>query len=149
MALIALVLHRTGYGQHGDYVFGWEGDSLQRAMDNCYDGFGWPEACPDLTIQTDEEINACRQPPQVDETVEGGRLPWLELEVPIFQRVMLTLLRLVFIDALPGCNPVQDGPDYATMVPSCTAVSTTGIAAATPAAKMPSRIHRAIVTPAA
>jgi hypothetical protein len=48
-------------------------------MDNCYDGFGWPEACPDLTIQTDEEINACRQPPQVDETVEGGELSWLEV----------------------------------------------------------------------
>jgi hypothetical protein len=62
---------RTGFGQHGDYVFGWEGDSLQRAMDNCRDAFGWPEACPELTILSDEEINECVQQPRVDEVVEG------------------------------------------------------------------------------
>lgn len=63
-------LTSTGYGQHGDYVFGWEGDSLQRAMDNCRDSFGWPEACAsELTILSDEEINQCVQRAQVDENI--------------------------------------------------------------------------------
>ena len=63
--------NRTGYGQHGDYLFGWEGDSLQRAMNTCLDDFGSPELCTELTIQTDEEINKCIQQVQVDEKTEG------------------------------------------------------------------------------
>ncbi|TEB24315.1 hypothetical protein FA13DRAFT_1766064 [Coprinellus micaceus] len=105
----------TGFGQHGDYLFGWEGDSLQRAMDNCLDGFGWPEACStELTLQTDEEMNSCRQAVKVPESVGEGE----------------------YIKALPGCNPLQYGPGPATMVEGCTAVSTTiarGGSAPTPA----------------
>ncbi|TEB21927.1 hypothetical protein FA13DRAFT_1766544 [Coprinellus micaceus] len=92
----------TGFGQHGDYVFGWEGDSLQRAMDNCKDSFGTPENCPELTLLTDEEMNSCTQPALVPEKVEGE-----------------------YISALPGCNPEQHGPEPATMVPNCGAPSTT------------------------
>ncbi|TEB24317.1 hypothetical protein FA13DRAFT_1714785 [Coprinellus micaceus] len=99
----------TGFGQHGDYVFGWEGDSLQRAMDNCRDNFGWPEACPELTILSDEEINKCVQQPRVDEAVEGQ-----------------------YLEKLPGCNPVQEGPATATMVHGCGAISTTFAPEATP-----------------
>ncbi|EAU85071.2 hypothetical protein CC1G_04167 [Coprinopsis cinerea okayama7 len=104
----------TGYGHHGDYLFGWEDGALQRAMDNCLDIFGRPEDCTELTLQTDEEMNACTLPSQVDEQVEGGYLP-----------------------ELPGCNPVQHGPDPATMVPDCTAISTTGVAAAARATPPP------------
>ena len=63
---------RTGWGHHGDYLFGWEGDSLQRAMDVCIDPSGRPADCASqLTLQTDEEMNACTLPPMVDEKVEG------------------------------------------------------------------------------
>ncbi|KAJ2918739.1 hypothetical protein MD484_g1659, partial [Candolleomyces efflorescens] len=102
----------TGWGHHGDYLFGWEGDSLQRAMDVCTDISGRPADCAsELTLLTDEEINNCRLPAMVDETVEGE-----------------------YIAKLPGCNPLQYGPATATMVRDCDAISTTGIAAtATPA----------------
>ena len=68
---LTLNSNRTGYGQHGDYVFGWEGDSLQRAMNTCLDDFGTPEACSELTLLTDDEINKCVQQVQVDEKTEG------------------------------------------------------------------------------
>ncbi|KAF6750595.1 hypothetical protein DFP72DRAFT_511799 [Ephemerocybe angulata] len=92
----------TGVGQHADYVFGWKGDSLQRAMDNCKDQFGYPEECHELTLQTDEEMNQCRKQAQVPEVVEGE-----------------------YLSALPGCNPEQYGPEPATTVEGCSAVSTT------------------------
>ncbi|KAK3988992.1 hypothetical protein QBC44DRAFT_242557 [Cladorrhinum sp. PSN332] len=58
-----------GYGYHGDYVFGWEGDSLQRAMDK-YCGVD----CPELKTQSVQEANKCLQKAVVDEGVDG----WLE-----------------------------------------------------------------------
>jgi len=60
---------RTGYGAHGDYLFGWEGDSLQRAMDalntNC-----WSETCPALKLQSWEKMNACTKKQQVKEEID-------------------------------------------------------------------------------
>ncbi|EAU82295.2 WSC domain-containing protein [Coprinopsis cinerea okayama7 len=98
----------TGYGHHGDYVFGWEGDSLQRAMDICTDVRGRPTDCTELTVLSDDEINSCTQEPQVDEIVEGQYLP-----------------------ELPGCNPIQHGPAPAIPIDNCDAVSTTGFGSAT------------------
>jgi len=62
---------RTGYGQHADYVFGWEGDALQRAMDKCTDIYGRPSDCTELTQRTDEDINQCRQNEVVPEKTHG------------------------------------------------------------------------------
>ncbi|KAH6884763.1 hypothetical protein BKA70DRAFT_1468219, partial [Coprinopsis sp. MPI-PUGE-AT-0042] len=71
----------TGYGHHADFLFGWEGDSLQRAMD-CAGQGGISKNCPGLTIQTDEEMNKCSLDPIVDEVTEG-----------------------TYLEKLPGCKP--------------------------------------------
>ncbi|TFK21425.1 hypothetical protein FA15DRAFT_81461 [Coprinopsis marcescibilis] len=92
----------TGFGQHADYVFGWEGDSLQRAMDVCTGGDGIPTNCPALTVQDTDSMNKCRQPNKIDEIVEDA-----------------------YLEKLPGCNPIQEGPGFATVVPNCDAISTT------------------------
>lgn len=60
---------KTGYGNHGDYVFGWKGDALQRAMDaNCNVN------CPTLKTQTIATGNQCTKAMTVKEDVDG----WLE-----------------------------------------------------------------------
>lgn len=57
---------RTGWGHHGDYVFGWKGGALQRAMDNfCH------VDCPHLKNQTYEQANKCTQAPIVHEQIDG------------------------------------------------------------------------------
>jgi hypothetical protein len=61
----------TGFGQHADYLFGWEGDSLQRAMEVCTGGDGVPWNCPVLTTQDMETMNNCRQPNKIEEIVES------------------------------------------------------------------------------
>ncbi|KAM7189662.1 protein of unknown function (DUF1996) domain containing protein [Rhypophila sp. PSN 637] len=64
----------TGYGAHGDYLFGWEGDSLQRAMDslntNC-----WSEYCPELKLQSWEAANSCTKSQMAKEDI--GTDTWL------------------------------------------------------------------------
>ncbi|TEB23424.1 hypothetical protein FA13DRAFT_1639946 [Coprinellus micaceus] len=121
----------TGFGQHGDYVFGWEDDSLDRAMARCNDRGDFPADCKELTVQTDQAINSCTQPVVVNEVTEGRYLP-----------------------ALPGCNPIQDGPGTATMVQNCNAISTTGTGGAptmvsvpTSTATVPASTQTTVVVP--
>lgn len=65
-----------GYGTHADYVFGWKGDSLQRAMnDTCmFHGCGSPGVQGVLKTQTVAEMNACAVRNTVTEDTEG----WLD-----------------------------------------------------------------------
>ncbi|RYP50409.1 hypothetical protein DL768_004084 [Monosporascus sp. mg162] len=61
---------RRGYGTHADYVFGWEGDSLQRAMDHsCM--FNACENGNPLKSQGVAQMNACRVQSTVREDIDG------------------------------------------------------------------------------
>jgi hypothetical protein len=64
------LLRRTGYGQHADYVFGWKGDALQRAMENskCVGA-----ACPELKTQSFSAANTCQVKDSIGENVDGCR----------------------------------------------------------------------------
>ncbi len=56
----------TGYGTHGDYVFGWKDDALQRAMDSpCYVN------CPTLKTQSMTAMNSCSVNDVVAEQIDG------------------------------------------------------------------------------
>ncbi|KAK4188081.1 hypothetical protein QBC35DRAFT_451676 [Podospora australis] len=69
---------KTGYGAHGDYLFGWEDGALQRAMDglgtNCFS-----EQCPVLKLQTPKAANECTKQQQSREDI--GSDTWLK-ELP-------------------------------------------------------------------
>jgi len=56
----------TGYGAHGDYLFGWKEGALERAMTalgtNCFS-----ETCPVLKLQSTEELQACTKAQQAVE----------------------------------------------------------------------------------
>jgi hypothetical protein len=74
---------RVGYGHHADYVFGWRGDSLQKAFDrgNCRDQICY------LPVQNYSAMNGCTKPPAVGEGIDG----WL--------------------DSMPGGVVARDGED--------------------------------------
>ncbi|KXX80586.1 hypothetical protein MMYC01_202709 [Madurella mycetomatis] len=58
----------TGYGTHADYLFGWQGDSLQRAMDSA------PLLSNGLKTQSVAQSNRCSVQSSVREDIDG----WLD-----------------------------------------------------------------------
>ena len=64
------------YGNHADYLFGWKGDSLQRAMDDScmFHRCGSPGVQGVLKTQTVAEMNKCAVQSSVEEDVDG----WLD-----------------------------------------------------------------------
>lgn len=68
---------RTGYGQHGDYLFGWKGDALQKAMDALPGGKCANANCSVLKVQSAKEAMACKKDQQVVEDV-GKSGAWIK-----------------------------------------------------------------------
>jgi len=65
----------TGYGIHGDYLFGWKGDALQKAMDTKCSG----DRCAALKRQPDADAIACTKSQMAKENI--GADGWLT-EIP-------------------------------------------------------------------
>jgi hypothetical protein len=92
----------TGYGFHGDFLNGWDVPTLQKAVTECTSSSGVIEECNVFDFFTDQVTQGCKIPASVDEQIDG------------------------ILDALPGCNPVQSGPDMAKPVSGCGAPTTIG-----------------------
>ena len=94
----------TGYGLHGDFLNGWDVDVLQHGIDTKTTndaGCAGDVTCQGIFEFPDHYGNTCSLPPLIDEPITGK------------------------MAALPGCNPVHNGP-----VPSdgtCTSNATLGI----------------------
>ncbi|KAJ3512650.1 hypothetical protein NLJ89_g3400 [Agrocybe chaxingu] len=84
----------TGFSWHGDFQNGWDVEVLQNAIDRCNDpsnptGQGITEACSFFTMIDAPIADQCKKAPSVNEAVAG------------------------VLDRLPGCNPLQPGPEDA------------------------------------
>lgn len=79
----------SGYGTHADYMFGWKGDALQRAMDrdNCfYDG------CGTITKQAMSVANKCTVKDMVREDIDGCEFLPVCPCLLVMMGMMLTLM---------------------------------------------------------
>ncbi|GAA5945455.1 hypothetical protein JCM10213_005991 [Rhodosporidiobolus nylandii] len=76
----------TGFGYHGDFLNGWDGQVLQEAIDTCTNDTGIIEYCDVFDLYPSS--HTCRKTPTVSEVVIGN------------------------LATLPGCNPVTGyGPN--------------------------------------
>ncbi|GAA5987959.1 hypothetical protein JCM10908_007290 [Rhodotorula pacifica] len=82
----------TGYSLHGDFLNGWDGKILQKAIDECTAESGVIEECKVFDLYDYKDpANRCFQSAAIDETT-AGTLP-----------------------SLPGCNPISAGPQDVTV----------------------------------
>jgi len=85
----------TGYSLHGDFINGWDIDVLQKAIDTCNSASGVVEECSVFKFFDQDKSQDCMVPPRVEEQTTG----WLK--------------------KLPGCNPIQPGPERAIIYTNC------------------------------
>lgn len=60
-----------GYGTHGDYLFGWKGDSLQKAMDSSCMFQACGGASGPLKSQSVAQQNKCSIKNTINEPIDG------------------------------------------------------------------------------
>ena len=92
----------TGFGGHGDFINGWDVPTLQNAINECTSDSGVIQECNIFEFFSDQVTQGCKIPASVDEQVDG------------------------ILDALPGCNPIQNGPGMAQTMSGCGAPTTIG-----------------------
>ncbi|TKA51175.1 hypothetical protein B0A53_05639 [Rhodotorula sp. CCFEE 5036] len=82
----------TGYSLHGDFLNGWDGKVLQKAIEECTAESGVIEECPVFDLYDYKDpANKCFQSPAINEKTTGT------------------------LPALPGCNPIFAGPEDVTV----------------------------------
>lgn len=59
----------TGYGQHGDYLFGWKDDALQRGMDGLGTTCASEDCTGEFTIQSGDDAIGCTKAQQAVEDI--------------------------------------------------------------------------------
>lgn len=72
-AIHLLTFRFSGSAAHGDYVFGWKDDTLQKAMDNNCNGNA-NCAAAGITYQQPSVYDACTVKQQAPEAVDGCKL---------------------------------------------------------------------------
>lgn len=93
----------TGYSYHGDILVAWEEGVLQQALDQCGSDTTGPgkdgitQNCPVFKINTDQQMQQCKLASNAVSKVGG----FLNLDK--------------VLDKMPGVNPMQYGPQQATM----------------------------------
>ncbi|KAF5874707.1 putative wsc domain containing protein [Botrytis fragariae] len=95
----------TGYGFHGDFISGWDVETLQQIIDNCDAGDSGMDKCPGLIGGLNDPTTSCTIASPIDEVVNGT------------------------MSVLPGGNSIgQWGSGVASVASSVVASATSGIA---------------------
>jgi len=95
------LLCKTGYGQHGDYLFGWKDDGLQRGMDALKSAGCAIDKCSALKVQTGRNAIACTKPQVVVEDVSLNGCKWTTPPNPSSRATLADIL-VIRLKELPG-----------------------------------------------